>query len=164
MSLILVLFGLSVLFFVPYYVRFRRVFYKLKLIGNIVSIKEGTKLVPQQYGNWKYYYPIIEYEYHYKDRLYKGKTKRLDIKRLMVSDVNNMGEPNNEELFYWRDKSIGDEISILIKEEEPNRSIIDLESNKTYKSESKGYLFLTILFLFLGFLVMYFEYGSYAST
>ena len=158
MSLIFTLFALSAIFFIPYYARLRRSFFKHQLIGSIVSIKEGTKLVAQQYEDWEYYYPIIEYEYHYKDRLYKGKTKRSDIKRLMVSAVNNMGEPNDEVLFYWRGENIGDEISILIKEEQPHKSVVGFESNAAYKSETKGYLFLSVLFLFLGFLVMYFEY------
>ena len=161
MTLMLVLFGLSIIFFIPYYIRFKRRFYKINMTGKILSIKEGTKLIAQQYDNWVYFYPIIEYEYNYKDHSYKGKTKWSDTKRLMVSEVDNTGEPAEENLFFWRSKDIGDEIPIFIKEDLPHESIIGFESNSTYKSETKGYLFITILFLFLGLLVMYFEYFYY---
>ena len=120
--------------------------YKFEVMAKVLSLEEGTKVITQQKSQMKFYYPIMEYEYLYNEQTYTGQTKASDIKRLMVSAVDHLGEPTKDEKFIWRQCKVGDEVPVLINESKPHKSVIGYESNDIFVYQSKGYLVLSIAF------------------
>lgn len=103
----------------------------------------------QQKSEMEFYYPVMEYEYVYNDKTFKGKTGFSDIKRLMVPALDHMKEPAKDESFVWRQFKVGDEVPVLIKENKPHQSIIGFPSNDIFIYQSKGFLVLSSVFFIL---------------
>ncbi len=146
----------SILFLALYFSRLQRK--GVGTIAHVLNIDEGTLEAPQQYHNIIYYYPLISYQYEIDGNRYYGSVTRRGARKYRVAHTDPYGFENHDSHFFWRQIKVGDKINVYYASKNNRNSWLAHKTTKTYKSETRAFLVLGLVFL-MAFIIMLYEVG-----
>lgn len=151
LSIIIISFAFIFLTLYMWRIRKRRI----EVSAVVINIEEAKLEVPDLYQALIYYYPVIRYEYYIDNNKYTGEITKKDSRRYRVLDVDFYGAENLDDKFFWRSLKNGDVINIEVNRSNYNDSQLSIGEAITYKSETKMFLYVAILF-FMMFIALIF--------
>lgn len=109
----------------------------------IVEISEGELELMDRFTSFKYYYPIMRYQFDFRGETLTHEISKSDSRIYRVEEISAFGDVNPDEKFFWRQLSRGDSIQCLVVNK--NKSHIVGKINKKIKSENYVFLVLGVI-------------------
>lgn len=103
----------------------------------ICSIEELWKYVTLTAGvRAKYYYPSIDYQYSYNNKIYNSNNVVFNIRNIWLCEVDNWGVPLKGKDKFWNTWKEGDTISAYINPDKPGESVLINKFSRSYKNHN----------------------------
>ena len=126
---------------------------EIATINTIHEIFESVKV--SQYSSTNYYYPLVEYSYHYKGTKYTNNCVTFEKQNIWTSGYNNWGEklPDNERPWYtW---SPGCKLEVFINPKNPYISVLLPFISKARKSHHLALIVAGVLIFIIWAILKY---------